>query len=958
MSAVDNSVYQYEDIDYQSSILTAASISLCFACVCPLAYFVYPTLRTSWHVRLLLCLSIADIITSVGHIIPNVTVQSCRLQALFLHYGELSSVMWLCCIALNRCVVLEEKVVAWKYRWMYNSVSWSVPLILSLINLFDSTFGQTDIQCWIPPVYVGHRLLTFHLPILVMLVFFTAWSFRARRLLHRRAKQFGSQLAAQYEYSGRVIVIHAVLLLIIHIPALLHRVGELNNGTATAANTVTIVPRSLSLLHAIFSPLQGLVNILLFASSRHVQRSVHLVKSIGALPLISQITYVMQGADGRLVKALRGVRLLDTAQFDPSIPIIELACPAVSPPQPVKQPKRVTGEVDDANSPYQQHSVFVGTWNVGNSMPPSSLRDWIPADKQYDMYVIGVQECAYKVPGTSIVVYSMSPGGGSNCAEFWYNLVRDAVGDGYTVVAKQSLWHIRLIVLVKSSLMPSVSSVWSGSEACGLGHVLGNKGSVAIAFNVGPLSYCFITCHLNAHSGNAKRRNMDARQILSSLHPCKRDVGSYHCVILCGDLNYRWSGLSTAQVMKCIDNNDLATLYQFDELRCVLQTNSALYGFVDSAVTYMPTYKYLTANKLKKQAGLSALQHDNDADGDVKPPRSSQYTTKRAPAYTDRILYRTRSCVQMEQVECGDIPAVTTSDHRPIYAAYTVAFDSSVIAQSKLSQLQVIGPAHYQAHSRHSSVHRHISIDTGSPQHTAHTFAARCSNAKQINVVLTGVQVYDVFTPSTLPVLEPYLELRLQHSSTCCPTSKPYISQVSLPEYRPYVADTSSQQVLSPVSMYSTAQPLIHRQYSPSHLHQRKAHSRRVSIDGDNTGDTYASMSLQEFTETDRARLAKANESGEQNAYQSFLVAEWYDYCVPQLELTRSTANDIATEWGWTVDQDTLLRVLSASQLALVVRDRYCAGEEEIEGRCEIELRQCAGGDKVPFTAALHREGR
>lgn len=38
-------------------------------------------------------------------------------------------------------------------------------------------------------------------------------------------------------------------------------------------------------------------------------------------------------------------------------------------------------------------SVFIGTWNLGNAVPPTDLREWILPG--HDIYAIGIQEGAY-----------------------------------------------------------------------------------------------------------------------------------------------------------------------------------------------------------------------------------------------------------------------------------------------------------------------------------------------------------------------------------------------------------------------------------------------------------------------------------------------------------------------------------------------------------------------------------
>ena len=40
-------------------------------------------------------------------------------------------------------------------------------------------------------------------------------------------------------------------------------------------------------------------------------------------------------------------------------------------------------------------SIFCGTWNIGNSSPPTDLTSWIPVGC-HDLYVMAVQECKYE----------------------------------------------------------------------------------------------------------------------------------------------------------------------------------------------------------------------------------------------------------------------------------------------------------------------------------------------------------------------------------------------------------------------------------------------------------------------------------------------------------------------------------------------------------------------------------
>jgi len=61
-------------------------------------------------------------------------------------------------------------------------------------------------------------------------------------------------------------------------------------------------------------------------------------------------------------------------------------------------------EKEEPPSPLLDVSLFIGTWDMGGSAPPT-LNKWLqPSGKKYDIYAIGVIGCVYKEngPGTLI----------------------------------------------------------------------------------------------------------------------------------------------------------------------------------------------------------------------------------------------------------------------------------------------------------------------------------------------------------------------------------------------------------------------------------------------------------------------------------------------------------------------------------------------------------------------------
>jgi inositol polyphosphate 5-phosphatase INPP5E len=108
---------------------------------------------------------------------------------------------------------------------------------------------------------------------------------------------------------------------------------------------------------------------------------------------------------------------------------------------------------------------------------------------------------------------------------------------------------------------------------------------------------------------------------------------NFDVVIWCGDLNFRLSE-DREVLMRNIANNfhdrismsgkksfsTSTSLLQADQLAAVLAAETILKGFKEAPIQFLPTYKY--------------------------DPGTQNYDTsskQRAPAYTDRILYKTKS---------------------------------------------------------------------------------------------------------------------------------------------------------------------------------------------------------------------------------------------------------------------------------------------------------------------------
>ena len=292
-------------------------------------------------------------------------------------------------------------------------------------------------------------------------------------------------------------------------------------------------------------------------------------------------------------------------------------------------------------------SLWIGSWNMGNAPPPESLGEYLPQD-EYDMYAFCVQECKYSpvdASGRKIACETR---------DHWYDYVERALGPGYVVLCKHSLWEIRLVVAVRACHYNKITDVEFAKVATGIANVAGNKGGVAVAFSFFETTFCFIGSHLAAHQSKISERNEDYVNICAGLGlgPIKdfdiTNVADY--VFWCGDLNYRID-LPRDAVIEFNLLRSWDVLFANDQLQDQIAKQTTFVGFVEAELDFPCTYKY-DRNTRTYAAG--------------KHPR--------IPAWCDRILWRCLSPAYQPEIRSfSDYRAIMTSDHSPVSATLQVS---------------------------------------------------------------------------------------------------------------------------------------------------------------------------------------------------------------------------------------------------------------------------------------------
>ncbi|XP_072932057.1 inositol polyphosphate 5-phosphatase E isoform X2 [Epargyreus clarus] len=318
--------------------------------------------------------------------------------------------------------------------------------------------------------------------------------------------------------------------------------------------------------------------------------------------------------------------------------------------------------------PDREVRIFVGTWNMNGQAPPRELADFIfPNQVKHvpDIFAIGTQE-SY-----------------SERTE-WEITIQEVLGPSHLLLHSYYLGTIHLTIFIRRDLIWYCSLPEDSSLSVRPGTAFRTKGAVAISFALFGSTFLFVTAHLTAHQEKVKERVSDIKRIIRSIDlpknlPCKhrsKDVtNNFDYVFWCGDLNFRL-GEPRAAVLRWMEQTQFPLpphlphgLLHADQLTAVLEDGAAFRDFREAPITFPPTYKY--------------------------DPGSQQFDTsskQRAPAYTDRILYKAKSMTANSSAFSGlrristapnmtssglkclaynSVHSVCTSDHKPVWGLFS-----------------------------------------------------------------------------------------------------------------------------------------------------------------------------------------------------------------------------------------------------------------------------------------------
>eukprot|EP01039_Chlorochromonas_danica_P000368 gene368-397_t len=344
------------------------------------------------------------------------------------------------------------------------------------------------------------------------------------------------------------------------------------------------------------------------------------------------------------------------------------------------------------------------TWNLAEKSPSWEDCSIVMKDlKDCDLVVLGIQECEDIRPRRHEGRRSRK------WREFHQKVFASSSSSSsssssYELLAAHKLGGMQLVIYGKRKAAKLITGIQTLEIPCGIGNVLTNKGAIAILLRLkGSKTLALVNSHLAAHLNKVDARNNDyhriADYILSNAYSrwqhvipsssdevdVKRWTDRLDGVFFFGDLNYRLDMPRLEIELFCLDygtdnskgENSVTKketkkqrkeegrgrmllscsakqLLAYDQLTIERRKGNIFRGFNEVDINFPPTFKY------DKQSSTF----------DSSPKQ-------RVPAYTDRILYATKSsCTSLDASKLQIVPKeyysvdVRSSDHRPVYGKF------------------------------------------------------------------------------------------------------------------------------------------------------------------------------------------------------------------------------------------------------------------------------------------------
>ncbi|GCB71098.1 hypothetical protein scyTo_0010930 [Scyliorhinus torazame] len=342
-------------------------------------------------------------------------------------------------------------------------------------------------------------------------------------------------------------------------------------------------------------------------------------------------------------------------------------------------------------------SIFIGTWNMGSAPPPKIMASWLISKGlgktldettvtiPHDIYVIGTQE-------------------NSVADKEWVDFVRGSLKEctdlDFKPIAMQTLWNIKIVVLVKPEHENRISHISTSSVKTGIANTLGNKGAVGVSFMFNGTSFGFVNCHLTSGNEKSARRNQNYLDILRLLSLGDKQLSSFDIslrfthLFWFGDLNYRLD-MELQDILNYINRKEFEPLQKVDQLNLEKEKSKIFLRFYEEEITFPPTYRYERGSRdvyvchKQKPTGRLELEPLKTAANLMNALPQETVDTQRSKGFGVFVELREMG-LEWKRERLAMISSCTddivTSDHSPAFGTFEVGVTSQFVSKKGLSK--------------------------------------------------------------------------------------------------------------------------------------------------------------------------------------------------------------------------------------------------------------------------------
>ncbi|UKK01676.2 hypothetical protein MACK_001029 [Theileria orientalis] len=289
--------------------------------------------------------------------------------------------------------------------------------------------------------------------------------------------------------------------------------------------------------------------------------------------------------------------------------------------------------------------IWVGSWNIGGNIFDFSdgYVDWTKArEARYEVYVFNFQEFV-KLSFLNIAIGRTDERKERLFERYIQKMLKDYTKEDYFKLNSVSMTGLYQVIFAKKILKPYIRDIFSSTIKTGVYYSIGNKGSVGTQFSLFEYNFSLLNVHLNFGPNLSLRRVILLEYVLKNLFKKKdKTVMNSDFFIVSGDFNFSVL-LEKPTILRLLRKMQYNKLLNYDEFNIAKINSSKMIGKLhESKINFGPTYKYRGGTR--------------------------RYTTRRAPGWSDRILFGGRLLDDRKAniLSYRRNDNLTGSDHRPV----------------------------------------------------------------------------------------------------------------------------------------------------------------------------------------------------------------------------------------------------------------------------------------------------